>query len=100
MKDHYYADLSELADVAKRHPDLVVSGTHGRRRRRAHSLNLSYRRADSVRNCLVTTFGIDASRLVTAGHGETRPVADNATPEGRQLNRRVEAAVDPVKAAK
>jgi len=102
VKDHYYADLSELADVMMRHPDfrVVIEGHTDSVGDDAYNLNLSYRRADSVRNCLVTVFGIDASRLVTAGHGETRPVADNATPAGRQLNRRVEAAVDPVKAAK
>ena len=35
-------------------------------------------------------YGIDASRLESAGFGESRPVADNLTPEGKQQNRRVE----------
>jgi outer membrane protein OmpA-like peptidoglycan-associated protein len=39
---------------------------------------------------LVSAFGIDAGRLETAGLGETKPAADNATLEGRQQNRRVE----------
>lgn len=39
---------------------------------------------------LVQTFAIDAGRLETAGYGERKPVADNATPEGKQQNRRVE----------
>jgi outer membrane protein OmpA-like peptidoglycan-associated protein len=38
----------------------------------------------------VETFSITASRLDTDGIGEARPAADNATPEGRQQNRRVE----------
>ena len=39
-------------------------------------------------------FGIEASRLTTKGYGLTRPVASNATKDGRQKNRRVEAAAE------
>jgi outer membrane protein OmpA-like peptidoglycan-associated protein len=39
---------------------------------------------------LVTTFAIDAARIETDGKGETQPVADNKTREGKALNRRVE----------
>jgi outer membrane protein OmpA-like peptidoglycan-associated protein len=54
---------------------------------------LSERRAAAVRDYLVQQAGIDASRLESAGMGQTAPVADNATPEGRQTNRRVELVV-------
>ncbi len=50
---------------------------------------LSQRRAQSVVD-YVTAHGIDQARLAAVGYAETVPVADNATPEGRQLNRRVE----------
>ena len=49
---------------------------------------LSERRAATVRDYLVAV-GVDPSRLRTVGHGETKPVAENDTPDGRQQNRRV-----------
>jgi OmpA-OmpF porin, OOP family len=48
----------------------------------------------------VQKFGIDRSRLSAKGYGFTRPVADNATEEGRQKNRRIEAIIDCVTEAR
>ena len=55
----------------------------------AHNLRLSEARARSVVAAL-TGQGIDAARLEAKGHGQSRPVADNATDDGRAKNRRVE----------
>ena len=55
----------------------------------AHNMELSQRRAESVRTYLISQ-GIHPSRLVANGFGETRFIATNATVEGRQTNRRVE----------
>lgn len=52
---------------------------------------LSQQRADAVRAYLVAK-GIDASRIQTVGYGDEQPMASNDTPEGRQQNRRIEAA--------
>jgi OmpA-OmpF porin, OOP family len=54
------------------------------------NLALSQQRAEAVRRYLVDTHRIAAARLTTAGFGDTRPVADNTTEEGRAKNRRVE----------
>lgn len=50
---------------------------------------LSESRAQAVRAALVKT-GVDAKRISAKGYGFSKPVADNATPEGRQMNRRTE----------
>lgn len=56
----------------------------------ADNLILSKRRAESVKNALVTEFGIDASRLETDGKGKSQPVDKNDTLAGKANNRRVE----------
>lgn len=56
---------------------------------------LSVNRANSVRAAL-NGRGVISERLLTTGYGESVPVADNATEEGRQQNRRVEITLQPV----
>jgi OOP family OmpA-OmpF porin len=55
----------------------------------AHNMKLSKDRANSVKTYLVNS-GVDAKKLKVKGYGETHPIADNSTEEGRILNRRVE----------
>ena len=54
-----------------------------------HNIQLSQQRADAVKAQLVS-MGIDASRLSTKGFGDTKPISDNNTQEGKENNRRVE----------
>jgi len=63
-----------------------------------HSYNqmLSDARSTSVRASLIE-FGVSSDRIKTRGYGETRPVASNTTPDGRQANRRVEIFFQPAK---
>ena len=57
-----------------------------------YNMDLSYRRAESVKNYLVGK-GIDANRLSVVGYGETKPLVSNKTRAGRAVNRRVEFKV-------
>jgi len=55
----------------------------------AANQTLSERRANAVRDALLAR-GVEAARVEAVGYGETRPIADNGTPGGRQKNRRIE----------
>ncbi len=54
------------------------------------NVQLSKKRADAIKNALTAVYGIASDRLTTEGKGESEPVGDNATPDGKALNRRVE----------
>ena len=56
----------------------------------ASNLKLSEQRAETVKSILVSQFNIDENKLITEGRGETQPIADNKTAEGKAQNRRVE----------
>jgi len=86
------ATLKEIGEMLRARPALriTIEGHTDSDGEEAYNLDLSARRARAVKAHLVEAFGIDAGRLETAGLGETRPVGDNATPEGKQQNRRVE----------
>lgn len=83
--------LDEVAAFAEKYPDtqLESSGHTCSIGTRAYNQKLSERRAESVKAYLVKK-GVAAQRIVTVGYGEDKPVADNATRAGRELNRRVE----------
>ncbi|CAB4545246.1 MAG: OmpA family protein [Actinobacteria bacterium] len=54
---------------------------------------LSQRRVDVIYAYLLSQ-GVDPARLTTAAFGETQPIADNTTPEGKARNRRVEFTIN------
>jgi outer membrane protein OmpA-like peptidoglycan-associated protein len=90
----------KLNDVAKalgeQDPDakIVVEGYTDSQGSASFNQDLSQRRAESVRSYLVA-HGIATDRVTAQGLGLTAPIADNATPEGRANNRRVEIVVQP-----
>ena len=55
----------------------------------SYNMDLSLRRAESVA-AFLTEYGVHPRRLLTGGRGKQEPIASNATPEGRQMNRRVD----------
>lgn len=83
--------LAEVVDFAATYKDaqLEISGHTCSMGPEGHNLRLSEGRAESVKAYLVKK-GVAASRIVTKGYGEGKPVADNSTKKGRAENRRVE----------
>jgi outer membrane protein OmpA-like peptidoglycan-associated protein len=92
VKPESYGTLKEIANTLKENPDVRIKiiGYTDSDGSDAANLDLSKRRGAAVKNELVKSFGIDASRLESDGLGETEPVAPNDTPVNKALNRRVE----------
>jgi OOP family OmpA-OmpF porin len=92
VKPESYGTLKEIAAILNEVPDVKVKivGHTDSDGADAANLDLSKRRAASVKNELVKSFGVNGDRLVTDGMGESQPVAANDTPANKALNRRVE----------
>ncbi len=92
VKPESFGTLKSIADVLKENGSVKVkiTGHTDSDGDDAKNMELSQRRAASVKSELASKFGIDASRMETEGAGETTPVAPNDTPANKALNRRVE----------
>jgi len=89
-----YEELKDLLEymTLKKSTEIEVSGHTDDVGDEAQNLILSQKRAASVRAYLVKN-GIDGSRIVAKGYGETQPIATNETAEGRKSNRRCEVQI-------
>jgi OOP family OmpA-OmpF porin len=86
------AVLAALRDHLASKPQITllrIEGHSDNRGASAMNLQLSGGRALAIRDWLIGQ-GVDASRLIAVGFGDVKPVADNATEEGRAQNRRIE----------
>ena len=94
LKSESIAVLNATADTLNANPGVGVeiAGHTDSQGDAAYNQGLSQRRAEAVRSYL-TSRGVDNSRLSSAGYGESQPVADNSTSEGRAKNRRVELRI-------
>ncbi|HRN36717.1 MAG TPA: OmpA family protein [Flavobacteriales bacterium] len=94
IKASSYSILNQVVDVMKENStyDLEIHGHTDSQGDDAKNLKLSEDRAAAVRTYLEGK-GISGDRMKSFGHGETEPVADNATATGRAKNRRVEFKV-------
>ena len=88
--------IAKAAEVLVKYPDtyITVEGHTDTTGTTEYNQKLSERRADAVRDMLMRD-GVPASRISIKGYGESDPVADNSTPEGRQSNRRVQLEIRP-----
>ena len=86
--------LNEAADILTDYPGirLEIQGHASSDGDDMHNMVLSQKRAESVRRYLVNR-GVAPDRLTASGYGETTPIADNSTQEGRVMNRRVEFTI-------
>ena len=92
IKPESYGTLKEMASVLKEYSDLKVKivGHTDADGKDADNLDLSKRRAASVKASLAKEFGIDESRMETDGKGESEPIDKNDSSAGKANNRRVE----------
>lgn len=89
--------LTDVANalLATKERTILIEGHTDAQGTDAYNLDLSQRRAEAVRSFLVQK-GYDAALIRAVGIGESRPVGDNATAEGRANNRRVEIVLERV----
>ncbi len=87
--------LDRAVDFVKKYPKatIEIDGYTDNTGTEAHNMLLSERRAQAVKQYLIKEAGIDQSQIVAFGRGESNPVADNKTAEGKFENRRVEILI-------
>lgn len=91
LKPESMGSINEIYYLLKKDPSLKfeIDGHTDNTGEAAHNLTLSQQRAEVVKAQLIK-MGIDAGRLTSKGFGDTKPISDNDSPEGRANNRRVE----------
>jgi len=95
VKDIYFGQLSRIKYWMKKlvHPVLIINSHTDNIGSHIYNINLSDKRAESVKEYLHRHFHIPYHLIRTYNFGESQPVADNSTEKGRQKNRRAEIVV-------
>ncbi|MBI5675186.1 MAG: OmpA family protein [Nitrospirae bacterium] len=98
IKSVYNDHLQKVANFLTAYPDAegVIEGHTDSIGSEEYNHNLSHKRAENVRLYLIKNFGVKADRLKAEGFGESKPIADNKTKEGRQMNRRVIGVISAI----
>src|SRR5437870_4383114 len=89
------AIVDELANTMRAYENTIVDidGNTDSTGGRAYNIQLSHARADEVKKYLMAKYGFPSQRLRTAGNGPDKPIDSNATPAGREKNRRTDIKV-------
>jgi outer membrane protein OmpA-like peptidoglycan-associated protein len=95
VQDAAHARLAQAAELIQLYEqrEVLVIGHTDAAGDQKDNMKLSQRRAEAVKQFLIDHFDIEASRLSSRGLGENRPIASNATANGREANRRVELII-------
>jgi len=95
VQESAYDTLAKVAELISVYDDrkVLIVGHTDAVGDAAYNKHLSQRRAELVKRFFVDNFGVEEDRLATTGFGEERPIASDATPEGRRANRRVEILI-------
>ena len=96
IKKQYFDELNKVGEAMSQNKNLkgAIEGHTDNAGNAAANTKLSQQRANAVRNYIIKKFKIEPSRLTAKGYGPTKPVASNATKEGREQNRRIEATFE------
>ncbi len=97
INPQYFSLLTKVQQAIKVFPDsrIVVEGHTDSFGSDAMNLKLSQLRAEAVKAYLLANMNLDSSRVEAVGYGESRPIANNETPEGRAKNRRIDIVIKP-----
>jgi len=95
LKDEAIAQLTQVGDIIAKYGDdrVRIEGHTDSTGTKAGNEQLSMRRAEAVKRVL-TSRGVQENQILVLGLGDTRPIADNKTNDGRAKNRRVELHID------
>lgn len=91
-----FSEIDRIANVLNKYPQTVIriEGHTDSTGSDTYNMDLSQRRADSVKNLFIQR-GVSPTRIETIAFGEGMPIADNSTEAGRTMNRRVEIKIAP-----
>jgi OOP family OmpA-OmpF porin len=96
IKPGFGREIQAVADFMRQYPGtaVVIEGHTDNVGEADYNQKLSQRRAEAVAKTLSHDYGIAADRIQAVGYGQSRPIADNKTAEGRAENRRVTAVIE------
>jgi outer membrane protein OmpA-like peptidoglycan-associated protein len=97
IETQHYALLSKLQTALSEFPEapITIEGHTDSYGEDAKNLSLSIARADSVVNYLLANTPISPTKISAVGYGESKPIANNETTEGRARNRRIDVVIYP-----
>jgi outer membrane protein OmpA-like peptidoglycan-associated protein len=94
LKDQYKLEIQDLAQILNKYPDtnVLIEGHTDSTGSEEYNLTLSRQRAQSVANYLAQ-LEVNPTRFTIMGYGESQPIAENESAEGRAQNRRVDLGI-------